>query len=177
MGEPKYCQNCKFSLLRTGAMCPKIDECHEQSEWVMISDPAPDEFDRPAPAAPLGNKETTGKVPVELIPWAPVLAMCQVLQFGAQKYEDWNWYKGVPMMSLMGSILRHSFKWICGEDNDTESGLPHPAHIMCNCAFILQFILEGRKELDNRKSMPGLMDLLPIIDTELWSKYAKKGMK
>lgn len=191
----RYCVNCADGSHLSGSLCDKLGDCKDHSLWTAPGPgPAPDELDEytvralaqasngptymgDGTAPELGNKETSGKVPVELIPWAPVLSMCQVLQFGALKYDDWNWYKGVPMMSLMGSCLRHAFKWICGEDNDDESGLPHLAHMMCNCTFILQFILEGRKELDNRKEMPGLMSLLPIIDTELWAKYAKKGMK
>ena len=117
-----------------------------------------------------GAKQLDGKLPVELVPWLPVLEVARVLQFGANKYDDWNWYKGLPITTCMGSALRHCFKFMMGEDNDDESGLPHLAHACCNIMFALQFFKEGRG--DNRPAMAeNQYGMVSPINAELWDNY------
>jgi len=118
-----------------------------------------------------GAKQLANKIPVELLPWLPIMAIAQVLQFGALKYDDWNWYKGLPITTCVASCFRHLMKFMLGEDTDDESGLPHLAHAGCNILFALQFFLEGRG--DNRPKFKSYgLSKLPEPDEDLWNQYA-----
>ncbi len=58
-----------------------------------------------------------------------------VLEFGAKKYSPDNWKLGLDRQEILESIMRHLAALIDGEQNDTESGLPHTGHIMANAMF------------------------------------------
>lgn len=139
----------------------------------------PDEFDRQAEQAPVaaqaqegGAKQTDGKLPLQLTPWLSVMEMVRVLEFGAQKYDSWNWSKGLSFMGCIASTMRHLIKFISGQDNDDESGLSHIAHAMCNCAFLLHFVKMGGGTDDRPAALAGMMDKLSVPDAELWAKYS-----
>lgn len=126
--------------------------------------------------AELGSKQTAGKLPVELLPWPAVMEVVRVLEFGALKYDDWNWSKGVKMMSLCASAMRHIMKFICGADTDEESGLPHLAHAACNLLFLLHFQQTNRADLDDRpKTLAGGFEKISEPDEPKWKKYAGVG--
>ena len=122
----------------------------------------------------LGSKQTAGKLPIELLPWPAIMEVVRVLEFGAQKYDDWNWSKGVKYMSLLASAMRHIIKFICGEDRDDESGLPHTAHAMCNLMFLTHFHMMGMDEkLDDRPAaLKNGMCTISEPNQTLWAKYA-----
>lgn len=66
--------------------------------------------------------------------------MVQVLEYGATKYAPDNWKKGLNREEILESLLRHVFELMDqvdrGEsDLDSESGLEHIGHIMCNAMF------------------------------------------
>jgi hypothetical protein len=73
----------------------------------------------------------------------------KVLTFGAKKYADHNWRKGISVGRLIGAAMRHLMAIVRGEDNDPESGLPHTAHLGC-CIMFLNWTLKNRKDLDDR---------------------------
>jgi hypothetical protein len=97
-----------------------------------------------------GTKYDRDKTPLHLLPPDALWAIAEVLQFGAQKYDAWNWYKGIKISRLFGACLRHLWQWWRGEDRDPESGLSHVAHAGCMLLFMLQFIVERRVELIDR---------------------------
>jgi len=119
-----------------------------------------------------GAKQTAGKLPLELTPWLSVMEMVRVLEFGAQKYDAWNWSKGLKYMSCIASTMRHLLKFMAGEDLDEESGLSHIAHAMCNCAFLLHFVRMGGGTDDRPKALHGMMSALSVPDAKLWANYA-----
>lgn len=96
-----------------------------------------------------GKKFDDGKIRVELLPIRPQLAEAEVLTFGAKKYDDRNWEKGILWSRCYGAALRHLFAWWGGQDNDPETGLSHLAHARCCISFLLEY-LETHRELDNR---------------------------
>lgn len=87
------------------------------------------------------TKLDQGKANWSLMPFEAVEEILKVLEFGAVKYEGWNFAKGGGMKwsRIINSLLRHTYAWIRGEDNDPESGLSHLAHMGCNIIFLLYY--------------------------------------
>lgn len=96
-----------------------------------------------------GVKFDNGKVPLELLPALPLIKIGQVLEFGAKKYNDHNWRKGMKWSRVAGAALRHFLAWLNGEDTDPESGLSHLAHCACCLLFLLEYE-KTKPELDDR---------------------------
>ena len=75
--------------------------------------------------------------------------MVRVLEFGAKKYGDYNWVKGLSIRETCESLKRHLDAFMEGEDDDPESKLSHIGHIQCNALF-LSWVMENKKDLDDR---------------------------
>lgn len=73
----------------------------------------------------------------------------QVYGYGARKYAQFNWMKGMNWSVPIACIARHALAIIDGEENDPESGLPHVGHIACNIVMLLWFA-EHYPEGDDR---------------------------
>lgn len=96
-----------------------------------------------------GAKKDEGKVGVHLLPPEPLMQIARVLDFGAKKYDPWNWSKGINYSRIYGAALRHLWAWWSGRDNDDESGLSHLAHAGCCLLFLLQYEIT-RRDFDDR---------------------------
>lgn len=90
------------------------------------------------PAADTGAKrEKLDATPYDLVPFQEMTdAYARVAEYGAKKYDPWNWSKGLPRVQLLGSLLRHVFAYLRGEDRDKETGLLHTDHILWNAAAL-----------------------------------------
>lgn len=65
----------------------------------------------------------------------------RVFEYGAIKYAEWNWTKGMPWSIPIDCALRHLYaKLVKGEQDDPESGLPHMGHVYCNLVMLKWFI-------------------------------------
>lgn len=91
-----------------------------------------------------GKKKDEGKIGVQLLPPAPLEEIAKVLDFGAKKYDAWNWSKGIRYSRVYGAALRHLWAWYRGKDVDSETGLSHLAHAGCCVLFLLQYTLTPR---------------------------------
>lgn len=80
-----------------------------------------------------------GKIRYDLIPVYSQKQYAMVLTKGAEKYGDRNWQKGMSWMSVVSSLERHLQAFKQGEDFDSETGLLHTAHIMCNASFLSEY--------------------------------------
>jgi hypothetical protein len=97
------------------------------------------------------NKETDGKLRMDLIPAEVDKAYAEVLTFGALKYADRNWEKGLLLIKHhLGAMKRHISKWELGIDNDHESNLNHLKHALFHIAAMVTMVERGRKDLDDR---------------------------
>ena len=91
---------------------------------------------------PAGRKDDAGKPSPSLLPIKPLMAIVDVLTFGARKYDRDNWMKvDNAVERYEDAMLRHLFAWKAGETNDPESGLPHLAHAGCCLLFLMHFEL------------------------------------
>lgn len=97
-----------------------------------------------------GIKHDSEKSRPELIPAIALEEEAKVWAFGAKKYEDFNWAKGLKLMRILGAILRHTMAIMAGVDRDLDSGHLHAAHIRCNAAMLIYFFYQNRPELDDR---------------------------
>ena len=109
---------------------------------------------RPDPYAPSnklseGTKHDQGKLRLDLIPPEVERALGEILTFGAEKYADRNWEKGINYNRVYGALRRHLLAWLSGEINDPESGKPHLWHALCCLAFLVTYEARGMNEFDN----------------------------
>lgn len=74
----------------------------------------------------------------------------RVFEFGANKYEAWNWTIGMSWMSVLACMKRHYLAVLDGEENDPESGLPHMGHFWCNVIMLVQYQEGGKTKFDDR---------------------------
>ena len=94
-----------------------------------------------------GLKFDAGKARWDLLPFAALNQVAQVMTFGAGKYGDRNYEKGMKWGRLLGAALRHLSKWARGMRMDDESGLPHLAHAAACCLMLLALTLEASEEV------------------------------
>lgn len=90
-----------------------------------------------------GRKDDGGKVRYELLPPELLDGVAQILTFGAAKYEDRNWEKGMKWSRAFGAMMRHLWAWWGGQHNDAETGQSHLWHAGCCLAFLIAY--EQRK--------------------------------
>ena len=84
-----------------------------------------------------------GKARWDLLPFDALDEVAKVLTFGASKYQERNWEKGLPWMKLVASTFRHLKDWILVSFKDEESGLHPLAHCACDVLFLLAFCLRN----------------------------------
>ena len=98
-----------------------------------------------------GAKNDAAKLPWYLFPWDAAATIVAMLNFGAKKYAERNWEKGIAHSRTFAATIRHLEAWFQRrEDNDPETGLPHLAHAACEVFFALALTLRGRVDCDDR---------------------------
>lgn len=90
-----------------------------------------------------GRKDDAGKPRLDLIAPEFLFQIAQVLEFGARKYDERNWEKGMSWGRCFGALMRHLWAWWGGEKNDPETGLPHLAHASCCVMFLAAYEKRG----------------------------------
>ena len=93
-----------------------------------------------------GNKFDSDKPRMDLLPMDALLEVAKVLTFGAKKYGDHNWEKGIEFYRLRAAQLRHDAAVEMGELYDTESGLIHTAHKATDALMELALRLRNEKQ-------------------------------
>lgn len=69
-----------------------------------------------------------------------------VFDYGREKYDEWNWAKGMKWSIPLACAARHLRRMLAGEANDSESGRPHRGHVFCNIVMLITYhhtYLEG----------------------------------
>lgn len=124
----------------------------EGTSWVLKGPLAidPTEHDADFVTGKEGRKFDSEKPRWDLLPFDALDDVAMVLKYGAKKYADRNWEKGMAWGRLLGAGLRHASAWALGQDLDAESGLPHLAHAAC-CFLMLLALVRRREGTDDRK--------------------------
>jgi len=91
----------------------------------------------------VGRKNDAGKIRMDLLPPDAAMAIAAVFTYGAAKYEDWNWAKGMKASRVVAAMDRHMAAWNCGEELDVESGMPHLWHAGCCIMMLIGTSLRG----------------------------------
>ena len=97
-----------------------------------------------------GIKNDTGKLRYDLIPTESEEGLAQVYTYGAGKYDDRNWEKGIKYSRVYAAIRRHLAKFWSGEDLDKESGFSHLSHAAWGCFSLETYRKRGMTEFDDR---------------------------
>lgn len=109
-----------------------------------------------------GTKHDGGKVRLDLFPGDALFAISEILTFGAQKYADRNWEKGMKWGRVFGALMRHMWCWWQGQgptnksfifgDLDDETGKSHLWHAGCCITFLIAYEMRGVGEDDRPKT-------------------------
>ena len=95
-------------------------------------------------------KQDGGKPRMDLLAPEFLTGTAEVLRFGADKYAERNWEKGMSWGRCFGALMRHMWAWWAGERNDPETGLSHLYHASCCLMFLAAY--EARQiGTDDRK--------------------------
>ena len=86
-----------------------------------------------------GRKDDNGKAPWHLLPPDALNEIVLVLEFGARKYGDRNWERGMKWSRPFSALMRHMWAWWRGEDFDPETGMSHLAHAGCCILFLMTY--------------------------------------
>jgi len=81
----------------------------------------------------------TAKTRFDLVPFASVGEIADVLAHGADKYTNNNWCRGTNWGRYFSALCRHVFAWWRGEDKDPETGFSHLAHAGCCLIFLMEY--------------------------------------
>lgn len=103
----------------------------------------------PMPAADnLGRKDDTGKPRYELLAPEFLEGTARILTFGARKYADRNWERGMKWSRCFGALMRHMWAWWRGEKLDPETGESHLLHAACCLMFLVAYEARSTGEDD-----------------------------
>lgn len=100
-----------------------------------------------------GAKFDDNKVRLDLVPPELIFAVGDILTFGAKKYADRNWERGMDWGRVFGALMRHLWKWWGGAlpttenflfgNLDDETGKSHLWHAACCIAFLIAYESRG----------------------------------
>ena len=95
-----------------------------------------------APKIP-GAKSDQGKLQLSMVPPAMIYAVAKIREYGNKKYADPENWRRVDPEKFHEAMLRHCMAvWEDWRSIDSESGLPHLWHLMCNGAFLCAMMEE-----------------------------------
>ena len=84
----------------------------------------------------------------------------KVLEFGANKYDAWNYMNGINYSRMFGAFRRHLLEADSSNNIDSESGLLHASHAACCLLFLIEFESGGLDYIgfDDRPDMVAKME-------------------
>lgn len=106
-----------------------------------------------------------GKIGLQYVLAMPgLLEVAKVGDYGGAKYgNQFNYKKGMGWMKLLGSCSRHLASFIRGEDLDSESKLPHLAHLAYDTLMMLDYMENHRDKDDRYKAVAGTQSVNIVL--------------
>ena len=95
-----------------------------------------------------GMRFNSGKVLLELLPVEWIWGLGMVTTRGSFKYAARNWERGMKWTIMVGCIVRHVIKFICGERYDPETGCHHMFMAAWNCCALASYDIRKIGEND-----------------------------
>jgi len=135
-----YCAECGNFFLRGSA-----HECDKALPETLAPDPSE------------GRKDDAGKARYDLLPPELLEAAADILTFGAAKYGERNWERGMKWGRPFAACMRHLWAWWRGEKADKETGKSHLWHACACIAFLIAFEQRGIGTDDRPKTKNGSM--------------------
>lgn len=96
-----------------------------------------------------GGEKGVKSARFDLVPVEPLTTVARLYAKGAEKYADHNWRNGYEWSKSYAALMRHATQFWAGEDNDTETELPHMASVAFHALALLDF-MEQHPEYDDR---------------------------
>lgn len=121
-----------------------------------------------------GVKFDEGKPRFDLLPPDALNEVARVYTFGAAKYADRNWEKGMDWGRVYAAQQRHMSAFWGGEMHDPETGMLHTAHATFGTLVLTAYQLR-RAGTDSRFIL--LPDAAPEPLREVQYKPTKKGVE
>jgi len=141
----RACGNCKY-----GKVSPNEDPCkpclrgHTGEGW--------EPMEAPRLIKIKAKTYDDGKPPLARLPWKGLRAVAAVMQYGNDKYGNYDNYRlGMEVSRNLSCAIRHISEYMEGEDNDQESKKSHLAHAAARLLFVLQNQADGTAEDDRSK--------------------------
>lgn len=107
-----------------------------------------------------GTKFDEGKHRMDLITSEFMFAVAMVLTYGAKKYGERNWEKGMKWGRVYAAAMRHLWAWWGGAGPtttsflfgslDEETKMPHLWHAACCIMFLITFEERAMTDYDDR---------------------------
>lgn len=122
-------------------------------------------------------KHDEGKPRYDLIPPFALDLVAQVMTYGATKYGERNWEKGLKPERLFAALMRHSWAWMRGETIDPETNLPHLAHAAASVMMLIDTLEKEWQVWDGaaRCEESDIAKLGPEIPNEVLAEFLKES--
>jgi hypothetical protein len=78
-----------------------------------------------------------------------MIELASIYTMGAIKYDDNNWRKGMPYRKVVRPIFSHLYKWMSGQNIDSETGCHHLAAVAWNALTLMVYQIH-KKGVDDR---------------------------
>jgi hypothetical protein len=98
----------------------------------------PQPWPEPSKTEP-GLRYDSGKARYDLIPPEALEDLAKLYTYGAAKYAERNWEKGMSWSRCFGSLMRHAWAFWRGENLDPESGIHHMTCAAWNCMALFTY--------------------------------------
>ncbi len=123
------------------------------ADSLLYKDDSPGVGEETEPTEQGAVKYDNDKTRIELFPPEALFGISEVLTFGAKKYADRNWEKGMDWSRIFGALMRHLWCWFAGKqmtsesflfgDLDSETGMSHLWHAGCCITFLIAYEERG----------------------------------